>query len=87
MFLVSKNNSRIALLGFEFRWSSLPYQTQPARRGYPSIPDFNMSHTDKMKVSSFLQEDIHPRYAYTLLFACCLTSGLVDSSIYNGTFT
>lgn len=28
--------------------------------------------------------EIEPQHADLLLFACCLTSGLVDSTIYNG---
>lgn len=43
-----------------------------------------MSESKRTKICSFFQEDIHLKYSYILLFACCLTSGLVDSSIYNG---
>ncbi|KAJ5115506.1 hypothetical protein NUU61_001265 [Penicillium alfredii] len=30
-----------------------------------------------------LKHDVEPRHADLLLFACCLTSGLVDSTVYN----
>ena len=43
-----------------------------------------MSQGKSSKISFFLQEDIDPKHAYILLFVCCLISGLVDSSIYNG---
>ncbi|KAJ5746751.1 hypothetical protein N7520_011933 [Penicillium odoratum] len=35
-------------------------------------------------LSRFLKQEIVSRHADLLLFACCLTSGLVDSTIYNG---
>ena len=35
-------------------------------------------------LSSFLGEEVDSRYADLLLFTCCLTSGLIDSTIYNG---
>ena len=31
-----------------------------------------------------LKAELEPQHADLLLFACCLTSGLVDSTIYNG---
>lgn len=33
----------------------------------------------------FLGGEVDPRHADLLLFTCCLTSGLVDSTIYKGT--
>ncbi|KAJ5156909.1 uncharacterized protein N7482_008009 [Penicillium canariense] len=36
------------------------------------------------RISRFLEGEIEPRHADRLLFSCCLTSGLVDSTIYNG---
>lgn len=35
-------------------------------------------------ISRFLKEEVVSRHADLLLFTCCLTSGLVDSTIYNG---
>ena len=35
-------------------------------------------------ISTFLADEIEPQHADLLLFTCCLTSGLVDSTIYNG---
>ncbi|KAJ5573355.1 uncharacterized protein N7459_007782 [Penicillium hispanicum] len=37
-------------------------------------------------LSAFLSDEVEPRHAELLLFTCCLTSGLVDSTIYNGVF-
>ncbi|GAB1197550.1 hypothetical protein APSETT444_006847 [Aspergillus pseudonomiae] len=35
---------------------------------------------------AFLRAEIQPAHADVLLFACCLCSGLVDSTLYNGSF-
>ncbi|OKP11623.1 hypothetical protein PENSUB_2836 [Penicillium subrubescens] len=35
-------------------------------------------------LSSFLGNEVDPRHADLLLFTCCLSSGLVDSTIYKG---
>lgn len=35
-------------------------------------------------VTRFLRQEVVSRHADLLLFTCCLTSGLVDSTIYNG---
>lgn len=35
-------------------------------------------------VVRFFREEVVSRHADLLLFTCCLTSGLVDSTIYNG---
>lgn len=35
-------------------------------------------------LAAFLKDEVEPQYADLLLFTCCLTSGLVDSTIYNG---
>lgn len=35
-------------------------------------------------ISGFLGNEVDPRHADLLLFTCCLSSGLVDSTIYNG---
>lgn len=45
-----------------------------------------MEHRKKSfaKVSSFLSDEIEPQKADSLLFICCLSSGLIDSTIYNG---
>ncbi|KAJ5688524.1 hypothetical protein N7462_002916 [Penicillium macrosclerotiorum] len=34
-------------------------------------------------LSRFFQDEVEPRHADLLLFTCCLSSGLVDSTIYN----
>lgn len=36
-------------------------------------------------LSASLKDELEPKHAELLLFACCLTSGLVDSTIYRGT--
>ena len=33
---------------------------------------------------TFFKAEIRPKHADVLLFACCLCSGLVDSTLYNG---
>lgn len=35
-------------------------------------------------LSMSLQAELEPQYAHLLLFACCLISGLMDSTIYRG---
>jgi hypothetical protein len=35
-------------------------------------------------ISRFLGNEVDPRHADLLLFTCCLSSGLVDSTIYKG---
>ncbi|KAJ5921637.1 hypothetical protein N7454_009111 [Penicillium verhagenii] len=35
------------------------------------------------EISRFLKEEVVSRHADLLLFTCCLTSGLIDSTIYN----
>lgn len=35
-------------------------------------------------LAAFLKDEVEPRRADLLLFTCCLCSGLVDSTIYNG---
>lgn len=35
-------------------------------------------------LSTSLKAELEPQHADLLLFACCLTSGLVDSTIYRG---
>lgn len=35
-------------------------------------------------LSRFLGNEVDPRHADLLLFTCCLSSGLVDSTIYKG---
>ncbi|PKY05175.1 DUF1275 domain protein [Aspergillus campestris IBT 28561] len=41
------------------------------------------THRKGGKLSSFLRTEIHARHADIPLFACCLSSGLIDSTIYN----
>lgn len=36
------------------------------------------------RVSAFLNAEIDPRHGEMILFGCCLSSGLVDSTTYNG---
>ena len=47
-----------------------------------------MVATDREKrelgLATFLKDEVEARHADMLLFTCCLTSGLVDSTIYNG---
>lgn len=33
---------------------------------------------------TFFKAEVQPKHADVLLFACCLCSGLVDSTLYNG---
>jgi hypothetical protein len=35
-------------------------------------------------LAASFRAELEPKHADLLLFACCLTSGLVDSTIYNG---
>ncbi|EAW11691.1 YoaK family protein [Aspergillus clavatus NRRL 1] len=42
-----------------------------------------MSDPKKKTLSSFFSSDINVKHAEILLYACCLSSGLVDSTIYN----
>lgn len=35
-------------------------------------------------LAAFLKDEIESRHGDLLLFTCCLCSGLVDSTIYNG---
>lgn len=35
-------------------------------------------------LKAFLKEEVQPQHADLLLLSCCLTSGLIDSTIYNG---
>ncbi|KAK1145692.1 hypothetical protein N8T08_003928 [Aspergillus melleus] len=43
----------------------------------------DVSYPKKNRLSTFLRADIQPRYTDWLLLACCFTSGVVDSTIYN----
>lgn len=40
--------------------------------------------TTPSRVSAFLSAEVEPRHGDMILFTCCLSSGLVDSTIYNG---
>lgn len=42
------------------------------------------SKKSSSKISGFFNAEIEPRHAEMILFACCLSSGLVDSTTYNG---
>ncbi|KAJ5086177.1 hypothetical protein N7532_010948 [Penicillium argentinense] len=44
-----------------------------------AVPDEKSSS----RVSAFLRADVEPHHGDVILFACCLSSGLVDSTIYN----
>lgn len=53
-----------------------------------SLPISRMEDT-KIKsagIAAFLKAEVEPRHGDIILFACCLSSGLVDSTIYNGKF-
>ena len=51
-------------------------------------------HTSRMEdtkirsagIAAFLKAEVEPRHGEIVLYACCLSSGLVDSTIYNGKF-
>ncbi|GIJ99531.1 hypothetical protein Aspvir_001664 [Aspergillus viridinutans] len=41
------------------------------------------SSDPKKTIAGFFKADINSRHAEVLLYACCLSSGLVDSTLYN----
>jgi hypothetical protein len=42
------------------------------------------SSDSKKSITGFFNTDINAKHAEVLLYGCCLSSGLVDSTLYNG---
>ncbi|KEY80438.1 hypothetical protein BA78_5164 [Aspergillus fumigatus] len=66
-----------------FPTSSLLQFCFSLQRSHQESVTMSTSSDSKKSVAGFLKRDINAKHAEVLLYGCCLSSGLVDSTLYN----